>query len=116
MSRNVASTRLTSQQVDTTSYVEHHMVEALPGALAEADGDENLSRRLRAETKLQLICMSDEELWEFAKLTSSPPERPVKLACKGIKQAIVEIRATGSEWVNQLVERPMAGKEGRDDT
>lgn len=115
MSRNVASTRLTSQQVDTTSYVEHHMVEALPGALAEADGDENLSRRLRAETKLQLICMSDEELWEFAKLTSSPPERPVKLACKGIKQAIEEIRATASEWVNQLVERPTPDKEGRDD-
>lgn len=59
--------------------VRYHLAEAMRGAAAEADGDEILSRCLRAETKLRLMSMSDEKLWELAKATSCPPERPVEL-------------------------------------
>jgi len=97
--------------VTRRDFVKYHLRQALRAAVAEADGDEDLSRCLRAKTKLRLMCMSDEELWELAKLTSSPPERPVELVYKGTKQAIEEHKATASEWINDLVKRPMPDKE-----
>jgi len=95
--------------------LKYHLREALRGAVAEANGDEDLSRRLHAETKLRLIGMSDEELRELAKLVSSPPEWPVELVYKVIKQAIEEHRATASEWINDLVKTTIPGKERKDD-
>ena len=47
-------------------FVKYHLREAVRGAVAEADGDENLSRRLHAETELRLLNLSDEELRELA--------------------------------------------------
>ena len=93
-------------------YVKYHLREAVRGAAAEVDGDEDLSRRLRAEARLRLIGMSDEQLWELAKLTASPPERPVELAYKAHKQAVEECRATASEWMDDL-KIPIPDKEGR---
>lgn len=66
----------------------HHIAEALRAAIAEAKGAEDLARRLRAKTKLRLVRMSDEKLWELAKLTSSSPQgRAVELTCQGYKEA-----------------------------
>ena len=95
-------------QVVNRDFVKYHLREALRGAIAEANGDEALSRCLHAETKLRLMNMSDEELWEIAKQTSSPPERPVELVYKGIKQEIEKVKATATKWMNDLV------KEGND--
>lgn len=83
-------------------FIKYHLREVSRGAAAEVNGDEVLSRRLHAETKLRLISISDEELWELAKATSCPPERPVELVYKGIKQAIEEHRTTASEWTNDV--------------
>lgn len=83
-------------------FVKDHLREAVRGAAAEVDGDEDLSRRLRAETRLRLIGMSDEQLWELAKQTSRPPGMPVELAYKRHKQAVEELKATASEWMNDL--------------
>ncbi len=87
-------------------FVKYHLVEASFGAIAEADGNEALSRRLHAQTKLRLITMSEEELWELAKITSYPPERPVELAYEDHKRAIEKIKATASEWINDLQIEP----------
>ena len=95
-------------------FVKYHLREALRGITAEMDGDEDLSRRLHAETKLRLIAMSDEELWELAKQTSSPPERPAELVYKEIKQGVEERRATASKWMDDLVMRAVSDKEGKD--
>ena len=57
-------------------FIKYHLREALQASIAESNGDEALSRRLQAEVKLRLIGMSDEELWELAKLTADPPLRP----------------------------------------
>ena len=95
-------------------FVECHLREALRGAIAEADGDEGLSRRLHAEAKLRLISMSDEELWELAKLTADPLGRPVELAYEDHKRRVEELKATTGEWINDL-ERLIPDKEGRDD-
>ena len=87
---------------ETDSVIIHHILVALGAAVAKMEGDEDLSRRLHAETKLRLISMSDEEIWELAKLGSHPPERPVELVYEQIKQAVEEHRATASEWMNDL--------------
>ncbi len=93
-------------------FVRYHMIWAVRGGAADADCDEDLSRRLYAETKLRLICASDEELWELAKLLSSS-KRPVKLVYEKTKRAIEEHKATASEWVNDLVRRPQGGEDDR---
>jgi len=62
------------------------------------------------EAKLQVISMTDEELWELAKLTSSPSLRSIEPVYKWIKQATEEHRAAASEWVNDL-KRPIPDKE-----
>ena len=99
-------------QVAERDFVKFHLREALHGATAEMDGDEDLSRRPHTEAKLRLIAMSGEELWELAKLTASPPDRPVELAYKRHKQAIEELKATASEWIDDL-KIPMPDREGR---
>ncbi len=55
--------------VASRDFVKYHLREALRGAAAEADGNEDLSRYANAETELRLLNMSDEELWELAKIT-----------------------------------------------
>lgn len=99
--------------MEKRDFVEYHLREALRGAAAEAKGNEEIARRLRAITKLRLINMSEEELWELAKLTSCPPERPVELVYKGIKEDIEERRATIDEWINNIGER--TGQEGKNE-
>jgi len=101
-------------QVAKQDFVKYHLREVLRGAAAEVEGDEDLSRHLRAETRLRLLNMSDEELWELAKQTSCPPERPVELAYEAHKQAVEECRATASEWMNDL-KKPTSDRERQDD-
>ena len=102
-------------EVAKRDFVKYHLAEALRAAVAEAEGNEDLARRLRAATKLRLINMSDEELWEFAKLVSCPPERPVELVYKGIKEDVQEYRATIREWTNDLAGGAGSDKKGNDD-
>ena len=83
--------------MEKQNFIKYHLREALRGAAAEADGDEVLSRRLRAETRLRLIGMSDEQLRELAKQTSCPPEMPVELAYKRHKQEIEKVKATATK-------------------
>jgi len=101
-------------QVAKQDFVKYHLREALHASIAESNGDEALSRRLNAETKLRLLNMSDEELWELAKQTSCPPEMPVELAYEAHKQAVEECRATASEWMNDL-KKPTSNRERQDD-
>ena len=96
-------------------FIEHHLVEALLAGTAEIDGNQELARHLQARIKLRLISMTDEELWEFAKLLSSPPERPVEPVYKGFKEDIEEHRAIACEWINDLGNRTGSGKEDNDD-
>ncbi len=79
-----------------------HLIEALYAALAEADGHADLGKRLHAQAKLRLIDMTDEELWDLAKITALPPERPVELRYKEYKSAIEELKETAGEWIKDL--------------
>ena len=93
------------------NFLDHHIVGVVRGSLAEADGDENLSRRLRAETKLRLVSMSDDELWALAEITACPPIRPVEQVYEQIKQAIEHYKTNSRSWVADLVKRPLPEDE-----
>ncbi len=82
-------------------FTQYHLVEALLGGVAEANGNDELSRRLYAKTRLRLVNMSNEELWELAKLMASP-DRPVQQVYNEYKRRIEELRATRSEWLTDL--------------
>lgn len=82
-------------------FTRHHLVEALLGGVAEANGNDELSRRLHAKTRLRLVNMSDKELWELAKLMASP-DIPVQQVYNDYKRRIEELRATRSEWLTDL--------------
>ena len=84
-------------------FVEEHIVDCLRAAIVEANGDKERAARLRAQAKLRLILMSDAEVWELAKRTSSPPKRSVLEAYRDIKATIVEYKATAEEWLPQAV-------------
>ena len=104
------------EQMTNQDFVKYHLLEVVLGAVAEADGNEALSRRSHAETKLRLINMSEEESWELANQLASPPEKPVELVYKEHKRAIEELRATSSEWMKDLeIEPHIVGKESLPD-
>ena len=93
-------------------FARDHMAEALHGGVAEAAGNNELAQQLRAETKLRLVSMSDEELWELAKLMVSPPERPVQQVYGELKHSVEELKATRSEWLTDLQPaRPLSGEK-----
>jgi len=86
-------------------FIRYHLSEAAYAGVAELDGNEDLARRLHDKIKLRLICMTDEELWELAEQTASPPERSVELVYKGYRQRIDKLNATASEWMKDLMAR-----------
>lgn len=90
------------------SFARYHLIKALLSGLAETDGEDIQSRRLRAQAKLRLITMSDRELQELAEITASPPEKPVEQVFSEHKRNIEKLKATTSEWLTdlQLIEHP----------
>jgi len=82
--------------------LKHHLIKAARAAAAEAEGKEELARRLHAATKLRLINMSDDELWEFALILAIPQGKPVQQVFHGFKQAVEEHKATRAEWMKDL--------------
>ena len=87
-------------------FVRRHIIWAVRAGAADAYGNEDLSRCLYAQTKLRLICASDEELWELAKLLSLS-QMPVELAYEETKRAIEEHKARVSEWIRDLGKEPI---------
>jgi len=83
-------------------FVIYHLVEALESGLAELTGDETRAKRLRALTKLRLISMSDNELWELSSITSCPPARSVEMAYRGHKSTVERLSATANQWLKDL--------------
>jgi len=85
----------------TGDVVKYHILEALSTAVAELDGDENLSRRLHAETKMRLISMSEEEIWELAMVTC-PPYKTFEQVYVSFKEVIDELKVSASAWMKDL--------------
>lgn len=90
-----------AKKMSDLNFVEQHIVDCIRAAVVEANGDERKASQLRAQAKLRLVCMSDDEVWELALKTCSPPKRTAKDAFYDIRQTIVDYKATADEWVNQ---------------
>ncbi len=85
---------------ETPNYAASHLLAALAAALADANGDEELSKQLYAKTKLRFITMSDQQLWELARLTSAG--KPVEQVYERYRRVIAELIATRSQWTKDL--------------
>lgn len=91
------------------SFVEQHIVDCIRVAVVEARGEEKKAARLRAQGKLRLVCMSDEEVWELAGRTCCPPIRSIEEAYSDIRQTIAEYKATTDEWLSRAFSDVSAG-------
>lgn len=85
---------------EVANYAKRHLLSALAAGLADASGDEELSSQLRAKTKLRLITMSDQQLWDLARLTSAG--KPVEQVYERYKTVITELIATRGQWTKDL--------------
>jgi len=84
------------------NFLANHILESVCAAAAEADGNEDLANSLRAQLRLRLLTMSDEEIWELARLISSPPAVPSEWAYGQIEEAIKDHSATANQWLKNL--------------
>lgn len=82
----------------TSDAVRYHLIEALRAAITE---DEHLARRLRAETRMRLVSMSDDDLWELTRATC-PPQQTFEAAYASFKEAVDNLKASASEWMKDL--------------
>lgn len=87
--------------IDRTRFVEAHIVDCLRAAVVEANGETEKAVRLRAQAKLRLVCMTDDEVWELANKTCFPPQRSATAAYRDIKQTIADYRASAHEWLHK---------------
>jgi len=86
--------------------VRYHVQNAIRAAIAETSGWKRQAERLRAQGNLRLMVMSDEELWELAKVLSHPPARSIETAYEELKQVIEERKRTADEWMSALAVDP----------
>jgi len=91
-----------SVNMENRAFLKYHLIEAARASAAEAEGKEKLARRLHAATKMRLINMSDDELWELAVILAIPQGKPVQQVFHGFKQAVEEHKSTMKEWVGDL--------------
>ena len=85
----------------TGDVVKYHILEALRAGVVEVSGDKDLAHSLRAETKMRLISMSEEELWELARVTC-PPHKTFEQVYAGFKEAIDKLKISAKEWMKDL--------------
>ncbi|MDD5537354.1 MAG: response regulator [Candidatus Omnitrophica bacterium] len=83
-------------------YVFYHLREALVQALADIDGNETLSRYLRARSRLRLITMSKNELQELTRLVSQCTNRPAETVYKELESKIAELRQPANELLKEF--------------
>lgn len=84
----------------TDDVVQYHLREALQAGLAEMIGDHGLARYLRAETKMRLVSMSEDDLWELVRVTC-PPDKTFEQVYMNYRQAIEELKAS-ADWMKDL--------------
>ncbi len=83
------------------SYIEQHVIDCVRAAIAEMAGEEERASRIRAQGKLRMMCMSEEELLELAKLTCYSSKKSIKEASADLKDLIAKYEATSDDWLWQ---------------
>jgi len=81
-----------------------HVIEALQATSAEIDGNEELAKRIVAETRLRLLGMNDDELRDLAAIFAILSGKPFDEYYRQFKQSVEEHRETMEEWLPYLAE------------
>jgi len=81
--------------------VHYHLREALQAGLTEMGDDCESARCLHAETKMRLISMSQEDLWELAVLTCTPT-KAIEQVYTSLINRVEELRNSAKEWMKDL--------------
>ena len=87
--------------MDKAQFVEQHIVDCVRAAVVEANGEKEKAARLRAQARLRLVSMTDDEVWELAKKTCFPPKRTAEEAYWDIKQTISEYKESAGTWLSR---------------
>ena len=74
--------------------------------MAESNGYQEEADRLRSQSNLRLMVMSDEELRELARMLSFLPSRPQEAVYDEIKKAIEEHREAAAGWIGTFGVEP----------
>ena len=84
------------------TFVHRHLLNSLCAAVAEANGFIDVARRLRSQTKLRLMSMSDTDIQTLAGVTANHPERPVDQVYNDIQEAIALHQTTAHQWLSEI--------------
>lgn len=100
-------------QMRRRNFVGHRILSSLCAGIAEVTGDEKLAQRVCAQTRLRLITMSDEEIWQMAEVCSLHDRSPTQVYEQyvQIKRSIEEHKATFDTWRNDLLMASTLNKE-----
>ncbi|MFA4835744.1 MAG: hypothetical protein WC749_06740 [Dehalococcoidia bacterium] len=86
--------------------VRYHVLSSIRAAMAESNGYQEESNRLRSQANLRLMLMSEEELRELARMLSFLPSRPPENVYHEIKKAIKDHNETASDWIRSFGVEP----------
>ena len=89
--------------------MEQHIVDWVRAAVVEANGETEKAARLRAQARIRLVSMTDDEVWELAQKTCFPPKRTAEEAYWDIKQTIAEYEDSASTWLSRAFIETSAG-------
>ncbi len=82
--------------------VDYHIWSSLRAAMAETYGYDEAANRLRAQSKLRLLLMSEAELGELATMLSVLLSKHPSLVYEDIQKEIRLHRETAGDWVGAL--------------
>jgi len=92
--------------------VHYHLREALQAGLTEIGDNGESAGCLHAETRMRLISMSQDDLWELAVVTC-PPNKTIKQVYESYINRVGELRNSAEEWMKDLAKRAVPDKEGK---
>lgn len=86
------------------SVVLQHIIDCVRAAVTEAEGKEEEAARLRAQCKLRLVCMTDEEVGKLAEITCHTSGKTHEQAIEDLHETIEHYKQTSDEWLGDLTE------------
>lgn len=81
--------------------VHYHLREALQAGISDREDNCESARCHHAETKIRLISMSQEDLWELAVVTC-PPTKTIEQVYTSLINRVEELRNSAKEWMKDL--------------
>ena len=79
--------------------VRYHILSTICAGIAESNGYKEEAGKMRAQGNLRLLVMSEEELYELARMLACPPSRPIDIIYGELIETIEEHKKTAGQWI-----------------